>query len=146
MRDSQVMYRSPHLVSSLAKCNPQLLQTKCLQDWKTTDDHHHHIHVKCFAHDARVFASSRLQGATPSRLIVRLLATSCTVVAMTTFAMYISVVMFARKMKNSTLVLKEWHLMPHTLQTSLRLVGADCSPKLSHQWWSHQPLVCTLAV
>ena len=52
----------------------------------------------------RVSASSWLQGATPSRLIARLLTTSCSLVAMTTFAVNISTILSARKIKSSVLL------------------------------------------
>ena len=51
----------------------------------------------------RVSASSWLQGATPSRLIARVLTTSCSSVAMTTFAVHISVILSGRKIKTPSL-------------------------------------------
>ena len=145
----------------------------------------------------RVAVSLWLQAATPSRLIVRMLKTSCcndiccahfynlvwqenkelclviifchkiwparrnfSIACLSasgsTFSLWSCFWLDGRYISNtqclssgtwsSTLVFKEGHPMQLTLQTLCRVVYANCSPKLNHQWWWFRPLVPTLAV
>ena len=60
----------------------------------------------------QVSASSWLQGATISRLIARVLTTSCSLVAMTTFAVHISTILSARKIKLRLVIIFSQKIWP----------------------------------